>query len=219
MLHDGVLLSMFRAAYKNRAMIEISGKYIDPNVLSARFRCDLAACRGACCTFPGGSGPPVTAAELGILQEAWDTLAHEVLPEHRAIVRRDGLVERDRHGVWSIRCFDQRACVFVAYERGIAVCAIERAHRRGDFPWPKPLSCHLFPIRVRGDVLHYEEFSECAPAVAAGEREGVSLVSFLAQPLQRAFGEDAAGRIVEMAREWAHEMDAGVQGREDACSG
>lgn len=93
----------------------------------------------------------------------------------------------------TIRCHDERACVFVMYDGDIAKCSIQHLHQQGTFPWPKPQSCHLFPVRVRGrkrDQLRFEDFSECAPAFLEGERTGTSLVHFLEDPIRRVFGEE-----------------------------
>lgn len=176
---------------------------IDRSILTTRFSCDLAACKGACCTFPGGSGPPVTEEEIPLIQEAW-TAVRDLLPEaHREEGDRLGLIVED-DGELTIRCHDERACVFVMYDKDVAVCSIQKLHMEGRFRWPKPLSCHLFPIRVRGkrrDQLHYERFQECAPALQAGEREDVPMVDFLGGAIARAFGKDFASALSARAHE------------------
>jgi len=159
--------------------------------LTTSFACDLHACKGACCTFPGGSGAPVLPEEQETLLNAWQAVSHRVPVAHRDEVRRHGLFVHDGEEL-TLRCHDDRACVFVFYDEDVAKCAIQQAHVEKAFHWPKPLSCHLFPVRVRGkkrDRLRFETFSECAPAFSAGEEQGVSLVEFLREPLQRAFGD------------------------------
>lgn len=110
----------------------------------------------------------------------------------------------------TIRCYDHRACIFVMFDNGVAICSIQKLHQSGAFDWPKPVSCHLFPIRVRGkrrDQIKYEEFSECAPALAAGERDDTALVDFLEIPIKRAFGDSV---FVELkARSDAHRLGEG----------
>lgn len=164
---------------------------IDRKIISTRFACDLAACKGACCTFPGGSGPPVSEDEVPILEEAWKVVRDMLPPEHVAEVKENGLIVHDGEEL-TIRCHDQRACVFVIYDGDIAKCSIQELHAQGKFSWPKPVSCHLFPIRVRGkhrDQLRFERFSECAPAFTEGERLDLPLVRFLEVPIRRAFGD------------------------------
>lgn len=165
---------------------------IERSIITTRFACDLAACKGACCTFPGGSGPPVTEDELPLIRKAWDAVRDLIPSIHREEGERHGLIVDDGEEL-TIRCHDDRACVFVMYEGEVAICSIQKLHNEGRFHWPKPLSCHLFPIRVRGrkrDQLHFERFSECAPAIEAGQRENISLVEFLEVPIKRAFGDD-----------------------------
>ncbi|HOJ05093.1 MAG TPA: DUF3109 family protein [Bacteroidota bacterium] len=166
---------------------------VDRKIFTTRFACDLVACKGACCTFPGGSGPPIRDEEKPVLERAY-RLLHERLPmPHQDLVRREGLFELDE-GEWTIRCYDERACVFVVYEDGIARCAIQRAYDAEEFPWPKPVSCHLFPIRIKGktrDQLRYERFGECDPALERGEELRLPMVDFLEEPLTRALGRDA----------------------------
>lgn len=176
---------------------------IERSILTAHFACDLAACKGACCTFPGGSGPPVTEDEIPLIEKAWEAVRDMLPPVHRREGDEFGLIVDDGEEL-TIRCHDERACVFVMYDGDVAVCSIQKLHQLGKFSWPKPLSCHLFPIRVRGrrrDQLHFEHFSECAPAITAGEREQTGLVDFLASALVRAFGVDFTRALQERSRD------------------
>lgn len=162
---------------------------VDGSVLGTRFACDLKACKGACCTFPGGRGAPLSDDEVGEIERAYP-LVRELLPEeHRRTIEQHGLVDGGP-GNYATQCMDGNACVFVYYEEGIAYCAFERVHRDGRNAWPKPLSCHLFPIRIRkdGKEIHYEYFSECEPALERGRTENIPLHQFVAGPLERAFG-------------------------------
>jgi len=167
--------------------------HVDKKILTTTFACDLEACKAACCTFPGGSGPPVLDNEIALIDKAWALVKSRVPLPHRQLVESDGLFVVDE-GELTIRCYDERACVFVLYENGIARCSIQKAHDHGEFSWPKPISCHLFPIRVRGkqrDQLRFERFSECDPALDLGKQLDLPLVDFLRDALQRAFGDEA----------------------------
>lgn len=129
--------------------------------------------------------------ERETLQAAWDAVSHRVPAVHRDEVRRFGLFVHDGEEL-TLRCHDDRACVFVFYDGDVAKCAIQQAYFENSFHWPKPESCHLFPVRVRGkkrDRLRFETFSECAPAFVAGEKQEISLIEFLREPLRRAFGD------------------------------
>ncbi len=186
-------------------MLQTNSIHIDPEVLTMRFACDLCACHGVCCTAPGGSGPPITEDEVPLLHEVWPVVKHLVPAEHVAIVERDGIVDGAGRGL-HVNCLNQRACVFVCYEGGIALCAIEKAFRQGLVSWPKPLSCHLFPIRLRRKaVIHceIEEFDECCHARERGEAENIRLVDFLREPLIRAFGEARVSALFRCSPEEA----------------
>jgi hypothetical protein len=172
-------------------------KTIDSRIFSTKFACDLSVCKGACCTFPGGLGAPVLPEETEVLKKAYGSLKDRLPVEHVDVVEKFGLFEH-HHGTIHLRCHDQRACVFVAYDGAIAKCAIQQAFFEGAFEWEKPVSCHLFPVRVQGknrDRLHFEEFSECRPAHIEGERNGTRLVDFLEPALTRAFGPEFSSSL------------------------
>lgn len=145
----------------------------------------------------------MTEDEIPLIEKAWTAVREVLPPAHRAEGDEFGLIVDDGEEL-TIRCYDEGACVFVMYEGDVAVCSIQKLHQLGKFSWPKPLSCHLFPIRVRGrrrDQLQYEHFSECAPAIMAGERDNVALVDFLESAVTRGFGAEFSLALRERSRE------------------
>jgi hypothetical protein len=169
-------------------MVTIRGTIVDETVARAHFACDLGACRGACCTMPGGYGAPLLDEELAEIEKAFPVIRKYLSDEHLQTIESGGLVEGSA-GEYTTSCFDRRACVFVTYEEGIAKCAFEKAFWKGELQWRKPISCHLFPIRVgRDGALHFESIPECSPALQRGQREEVFLSEFLKDSLIRAFG-------------------------------
>lgn len=188
-------------------MLEIPEMEVDARILTTQFACDLGRCRGACCTFPGGAGAPVAPEEVDVLHRAWDQLKCRVPVEHQRLVERDGLIERIG-ATLHLRCYNERACVFVQWDGPIARCAIQNAWFEGSFDWVKPISCHLFPIRVNGSnhrTLRFEHFQECAPAHERGEASGTLLVDFLEDALTRAFGSAAHAQLRAQAHATADE--------------
>jgi Fe-S-cluster containining protein len=170
-------------------MILIGEIAVDDSVLGTKFACDLNACKGACCTFPGGRGAPLADAEVAEIEQAFPAVK-QYLPElHAAVIERNGLVDGSP-GNYATQCVDGKACVFVYYDGDIAKCSFERAFYEKKISWHKPLSCHLFPLRIRkdGNEVHYEYFSECHPALERGSSEGIPVHRFVAAPLERAFG-------------------------------
>ena len=173
-------------------MFRVDNNLVDSAITTVKFACDLSKCRGACCTMPGGRGAPLQEEEVAHVQKAERPAMRWLSKEKQYIIRQQGSVE-GKTGDRSTVCVNDRDCVFVYYEENVAKCAMERAWLEGESTFRKPLSCHLFPIRVDelfgGARLRYEEIDECEPGVERGERENISLVKFLREPIIRAFGE------------------------------
>lgn len=172
-------------------MIEIQAMRVEEPVTSAKFRCDLERCHGACCCIAGWRGAPLADAEIAEMRNAVPHATRFLSERNRTILAVKGAYE-GRPGDLATVCVDDRECVFVYFDnRGIARCAFERAFEEGLTTWRKPISCHLFPIRVRNDgrdFLHYEEIPECQPARARGDAEHVAVYDFLREPLTRLYG-------------------------------
>ncbi len=171
-------------------MIEIRQTFIDDNIPFIKFACNLSACKGACCTLAGGTGAPLLDDELEQIEHAFPIVKSSLPKEHLESIKQFGLYE-GKSGFYTTMCFNNRACVFVLYEEGIARCAFEKAFEEGKLKWRKPISCHLFPIRVRSgvqDLLHYLRIAECDPAIDCGENKNIFLSNFLKEPLIRAYG-------------------------------
>jgi hypothetical protein len=163
---------------------------VDEKIASVRFLCDVAICKGACCTSPGGRGAPITDAENDEIVKAYPVIARYLPIAHRNAIERYGLTE-GVSGNMATPCLNNAACVFVHYVNEIAQCAFETAFLAGEISWRKPLSCHLFPIRVHpsGKKIYYEFFDECHPALRRGETSDARLQQVLRDPLERAFGK------------------------------
>ena len=170
-------------------MFTIAEISVDESVATTKFACDLNACKGACCTFPGGRGAPLEDAEVFEIERAFPHVKEYLSAEHLAAIERNGLVDGTK-GNFATQCVDGKACVFVYFDGDIAKCSFERAYYEHKSAWQKPISCHLFPIRVRkdGKEIHYEYFSECEPAIEKGNTENIALHTFVSIPLERAFG-------------------------------
>jgi len=173
---------------------------VDKSVAGIKFACDLNACKGACCTMPGGRGAPLLVSETSEIQKAFPVIEKYLSSEHRARIAEKGLFEGS-DGDYTTPCYKNRACVFVVYEQGIAKCSFEKAHLNGEIAWRKPLSCHLFPIRVdqrSQDHLRFEFISECMPALDKGNLDDTYLSDFLEGALARAYGEQWYKKFLEV---------------------
>ena len=183
-------------------MFVIGEAAIDDAVGGESFCCDLHACKGACCTLPGGRGAPLEDDEVLEIAKAYPAARQFLTERSQQAIDAAGLTD-GRYGDFATPCIDQRECVFVFFEDGIAKCSFERAYERGLTDWRKPISCHLFPIRIRHfgrDFLRYEVIEECAPGRRHGELQEVKLHDFLKEPLVRRFGEEWYERFIEYYR-------------------
>jgi len=140
--------------------------------------------------------------EVGEIQRALPAAMKYLSERHREVIKEQGVYEGSA-GDYVTTCVDDKACVFVTFEDGIARCALEKAWFQGETEWRKPLSCHLFPIRIdRGFQEHvrYEHLAECAPALEEGSGDSVYLSDFLREPLSRAYGKGWYAKFLEYCR-------------------
>ncbi len=174
-------------------MFQVQHTVISNDIATFQFECDLARCKGGCCVI-GDAGAPVTAREIPVLNKAWNRLRDEMRPRAREVVKAEGLV-RNHYRAPELNCTDGAECVFVTYdEHDVAICGIQKAWEEGRFDWIKPLSCHLFPVRIMKvgsmEYLNLEYVpSLCSPACENGAGTGIYLSAFLKDAFIRAYGD------------------------------
>jgi hypothetical protein len=171
-------------------IVSVEDVEVRKDVVKTRFSCDLEKCKGACCTFESEYGAPLLEEEIKIIAGIVPKVMPYLPEGHREIIEKEGFYWYRNKDLMT-NSLDHKACVFVYYENTIAKCGIERAYfdRKTDFR--KPISCHLFPIRITkfgADVLRYEKFSECAPALVKGEEENITIAEFCGEALERKYG-------------------------------
>lgn len=175
-------------------MIALGHTLISEDVFDKKFVCDLNACKGECCVA-GDSGAPLHKKELKIL----DKIYPEVKPYMNALgiaaVEKQGSYVLDSDGDYTTTLVAEGAeCAFVYFdEQNIAKCAIEKAYLEGKIDWKKPISCHLYPIRITEhrdyDAVNYHSWHICKPACDCGKQLDVPVYRFLKEPLIRKYGE------------------------------
>ncbi len=175
-------------------MVQIDDTLVSDDVFEKRFVCDLGACKGACCV-EGESGAPLEANEVGILEEIYEDVKPYMRREGIASVEENGVFTIDSDGEYVTPLVDGKECAFVQFDGGgIAKCAIEMAFRDGKTDFPKPVSCHLYPIRVNElkdfTALNYHHWPICDPARTCGAKIDVKVFKFLKEPIIRKFGKD-----------------------------
>ncbi len=172
-------------------MFVVGDALISDDVLDAPFACNLSACLGACCV-QGDSGAPLEPDERVVLEALVPRVRKYLRPEALRVIKREGVWEEVEDGDYATTCVGQAECVFVTYDGSVAKCAIQKAYLAGRVDFPKPLSCHLFPLRIERmgdyDVINYEQVSLCDSARKHGRRHGVRLVDGLQEALIRKFG-------------------------------
>jgi|TARA_B100000959_G_scaffold83197_1_gene88639 hypothetical protein len=174
-------------------MIQVEDKIISLDIFEKYFVCDLNACKGACC-IEGDAGAPLLKDEEKILTEIYEKVKPYMREEGIAEVKNKGVTVYDADGDLTTPLINNRECVFVTYENEIAKCTIEKAYLDRKIDFIKPLSCHLFPIRIKQyrdfDAVNYEKIKICKPACECGSKLEIPIYTFLKSPLIRKYGED-----------------------------
>lgn len=164
------------------------------DVVERFFCCDLGACLGQCC-IDGDAGAPLTADEeeqiRQLLPEIWDDL----LPRARQEIEQNGISYLDPEGELVTQILDNSNCVFSCYAPGgKCICAIEKAYRKGRVNFMKPISCALYPLRLKklsnGSIaVNYHRWKICKSAEVLGRSKKIRIYQFLKEPLIRRFGQ------------------------------
>lgn len=183
-------------------MLVVDNIIINQNVLETKFTCDLKKCKGACCTMESQYGAPLKKSEIKVIEQILPEVLVYLPEEHKQEILDNGFW-REEDGVYMTTSIDDRACVFVYFENEIAKCAIEKAFHKGKVSFQKPISCHLFPIRVTefaGPILNYEEYIDCKPALELGKVTGIKVIDFCQDSLKREYGNEWVQKVKESTR-------------------
>ncbi|WP_317899556.1 DUF3109 family protein [Aurantibacillus circumpalustris] len=176
-------------------MIAIDKTLVSEDLLDKKFVCDLNACKGACCVA-GDSGAPLNKDELPILEELVDKVKPYMVKKGIKAVEKYGPFVVDSDGDYTTTLVSEGAeCAFVYFdETKTAKCAIEKAYYEGVITWKKPISCHLYPIRITEhknyDAVNYDKWDICKPACECGKKLDVPVYKFLKEPLIRKYGKE-----------------------------
>lgn len=192
-------------------MIQIEDKLISEDIFSEEFVCNLSKCKGACC-IEGDAGAPLEASELDILEEIFPKIKPYLRPEGVEAIEKQGTSVEDFEGDLVTPLIDNRDCAYVIFdEKGITKCGIEKAYEEGVIDWQKPISCHLYPIRVTEyttfTAFNYHEWPICSDACELGKELKVPVYKFLKNPLIRKYGEDFYETLSAVATEYFKEME------------
>lgn len=177
-------------------MLIVDDILVSDDVIDVCFVCDLDKCKGACCV-EGDVGAPLDENEIGILEDIVDIVKPYMSSGAVQEVETNGVFDYDAAGNFVTPLVNGVDCVYLRYEGDLAMCAIEKAYNEGmlgDVDWKKPISCHLYPIRIAkfggSEALNYDKWSICKCALKNGNKYGVKIYEFLKEPLIRKYGED-----------------------------
>lgn len=186
-------------------MVVIDGILVSDELFTEQFVCDLSKCKGGCCV-EGDTGAPLTDEEAESLSRAYPKIAKLLPKEHRKKIEKEGFFTPDYHFNKVTPTLNGGICAYAFYDNhGIVKCALEHQYKKGKSKVPKPISCHLFPIRVieRGDfiALNYEPRPGlCDPACKLGKSLKIPVYQFLKESIIRRFGEDFYKSMEETAK-------------------
>lgn len=175
-------------------MIQIDDTIISTDILRKEFVCNIQKCKGICCV-EGDSGAPLDEEELPILEEIFSDIKPFLRPEGIKAIEEQGTYLKDDDGDWVTPLVDGAECAYVVFdEKGITKCGIEKAYEEGATDFQKPISCHLYPVRVDKykafTAVNYHKWDICSDACTLGQELNVTVAEFLKEPLIKKFGQE-----------------------------
>ena len=185
-------------------MIAIDKTLVSADILEKKFVCDLNACKGACCVA-GDSGAPLLKEELPVLEAIVDKVKPYMVKKGVKAIEKHGAYVVDSDGDYTTTLVSEKGeCAFVYFDdSNTAKCSIEKAYYEGKIDWKKPISCHLYPIRITEhknyDAVNYDKWDVCKPACECGKKLDVPVYKFLKEPLIRKYGKAWYKQLEESA--------------------
>jgi len=193
-------------------IIQVGNVLCSIDIFNEMFCCNYKACRGICCV-EGDAGAPITMDEVAAIEDILPLIESDLSPEARQVIDEQGIAYIDKQGDLVTSIVNGKDCVFTTYDdHGNCLCAIERAMRLGKHSVRKPISCSLYPIRVKkfnidGETLYglnYHRWAICRDAVEKGYRLSTPVYRFLKEPLTQMFGSEWYADLEAAAQQIAH---------------
>jgi hypothetical protein len=186
-------------------LIELNDTIVSAEIFKRKFVCDLSSCKGACCV-EGDAGAPLTTEEVVQISKHLEHIKPYMRSEGLAAIEAKGVSYLDQENEPVTMLVDGKECAFVFFDNNkTALCAIEAAHRAGVIENIKPISCSLYPIRVKQyhdfKALQFDEWNICESACACGTKLEMPVYKFLKEPIIRAFGQDYFNELELVAPE------------------
>jgi len=189
-------------------MLVIDDIIVSDDLYLVRFCCHLDRCQGACCVA-GDAGAPLEEDEISLLEDHLEELAPFMTERGRDAVKEQGVFDYDALGNFVTPLVKDAECAFCSFDNGLAYCAIERAYEEGAIRFRKPISCHLYPVRITRfdhfEAVNYHKWPICKPALKYGKKQELMLYQFLKVALIRKYGEN-----------WYHKLEEEIRKRLEA---
>ncbi len=184
----------FQLSTFNSIMFQIGKAIITDDLFEEEFACNLQVCKGMCCV-EGDSGAPLLEEEKAVLERIFPVIKNYLTPKGVEAIRKQGKYVIDSEGDLTTPLINGKECAYVTRDdKGIYLCGIEKAYNDGKIDWQKPVSCHLYPVRVKDygefQTVNYHRWEICSSACELGKQLKIPLFKFLKEPLIRKFGED-----------------------------
>lgn len=190
-------------AHPANMMIQIDDKVVSSEILTQRFCCEIASCKGLCCV-QGVSGAPLTQQEADLLDILLPAIKPFLSVKGMQTIEGHGVSVVDLDGDLVTPLVEDKECAFAIFENGAACCAIEKAWRNKSIDFQKPISCHLYPIRVKQyatfTALNYDVWKVCDPARLLGDKLGLPVFRFLRDAIERAYGKEFYNQLEEAGK-------------------
>jgi len=174
-------------------MIKINDTLISNDLIEVKFACNLNHCFGECCVA-GDAGAPLEEEEISILEDNIDEIKPYLCEKGEIIIEKYGVFDYDAEGEFVTPLIDNQECAFTYFENNIAFCAIEKACLEGKTDFLKPVSCHLYPVRIEKHktctAVNFHDWDICKSALKNGKNKGIPLYQFLKEALIRKFGSE-----------------------------
>lgn len=185
-------------------MFQLGKTIVSEDILEKDFVCNLAACKGACCV-DGDAGAPLSEEETKILAEIYPKVKPFLRKEGIEAIEKLGTSVIGTDGTLETTLIEEKDCAYVIFDGQTALCGIEQAYNQGEVSWKKPVSCHLYPIRVKDftefAAVNYDRWDICNDACSLGKELQVPIYIFVKEALIRKFGKDWYSELEKVAEE------------------
>lgn len=190
-------------------MIELGDKLLSLDLFEKKFICNLTACKGICC-IEGDAGAPLEMEEIDILEESLDVIKPYMRQEGIDVIEKQGVFYMDEDNEPVTSLVKSGACAFVYFDKNNSTkCSIEKAHSEGKLDFKKPISCHLYPVRVTKlrnyEAVNFNQWDICSDACTLGAELNVKVYKFLKEPIIRKWGERFFSELIQIDKEIARE--------------